>query len=102
MKPTERAIDWRLSGDALLPWVADVDGQRWQVRINDYTRGEPLYSLLVDGVTREDFGQWPACWTRPELPPDPDYVPPRPINEDDPAQQAEYEHEGDRYRNLKG
>jgi hypothetical protein len=101
MKATERTIEWKLSGDPLLPWEAHIDGKRWQVRINDYSLGETLYSLLIDGVTKEDFGSWPDCWTRPVLPPDPDYVPPKPINEDDPAQQEEYEWEGQRYRHLK-
>jgi uncharacterized protein (TIGR02996 family) len=95
----ERSLSWRLSGDALVPWEADVDGRRWRVRINDYTRREPVYSLLIDGALVIEFDDWPEAWTRPSLPGE---VEPRPaIDEDDPAQRHEYEYEGERYANFR-
>jgi hypothetical protein len=65
-----RKVDFRLSGDKLLPWEATVGGERWQVRINRWPDEEQAYSLLVDGVATEGFSSWPATWTRP-----PDHLP---------------------------
>lgn len=28
-------IAWRSTGDLFIPWSTGVDGQRWEVRIND-------------------------------------------------------------------
>jgi hypothetical protein len=68
MSRRERTVDWRLSGDPLHPWEADVDGARWRVRINDFPEEEFVYSLLVDGQVVEEFNDWPGVWTRPALP----------------------------------
>src|SRR3712207_9152792 len=31
-----REVAWEETGDVDHPWAAEVDGQRWQVRINDF------------------------------------------------------------------
>jgi hypothetical protein len=59
-----REVTWSASGDVFHPWTAEVDGQRWQIRINDFP-DEVLYTLLVDGVEIGDFNDWPRRWTRP-------------------------------------
>jgi hypothetical protein len=41
-----------------------VEGERWQVKVNDFPE-QHLYSLLVDGVPAEEFDEWPTAWTRP-------------------------------------
>jgi uncharacterized protein YjaG (DUF416 family) len=59
-----RPIAWQTTGDVDVPWVADVDGQRWTVRLGDYPEA-PMYALVVDGVEQGTFHDWPTTWTRP-------------------------------------
>ena len=40
-----------------------MDGQRWEVRINDFPE-EYMYSLLIDGTVVGDFHDWPEAWDR--------------------------------------
>lgn len=61
---TARAARFRATASALVPYEAEVDGERWTVRINDFP-AEPLYTLLVEGVEEEDLDAWPSAWTRP-------------------------------------
>jgi len=58
-----REITWEDTGDVFFPWSAQVDGERWRVRINDFP-DEPMYSLEIDGVIMGDFNDWPEQWTR--------------------------------------
>jgi hypothetical protein len=60
----DRPVAWRRTASAEHPYEADVDGQRWTVRVNDFP-AEALYTLLVDGAPVEDVEAWPAAWTRP-------------------------------------
>jgi len=64
-RPTAREVAWRRTASAEHPYEADVDGQRWTVRVNDFP-AEPLYTLLVDGQPVEDLDAWPGAWRRPE------------------------------------
>jgi hypothetical protein len=64
MSAADRAIRWRSTGDAECPYEAEVDGQRWMVRGNDFP-AERLYTLLIDGVEHEQYDSWPAAWVRP-------------------------------------
>lgn len=59
-----RAVEWRDTGDPERPWEAEVEGERWTVRLNDFPE-EPLYTLLVDGAPAGDFHDWPERWRRP-------------------------------------
>lgn len=61
---TARAVSFRKTASALVPYEAEVDGERWAVRVNDFP-AEPLYTLLVDGVEVEDLDAWPRAWARP-------------------------------------
>jgi uncharacterized protein YjaG (DUF416 family) len=58
-----RVIAWESTGDLDVPWAADVDGQRWGVRLGDYPEA-PMYALLIDGVEQGAFHDWPATWAR--------------------------------------
>ncbi len=60
-----RAVAWRLGDDAEHPYVVDVDGRRWELRLNDFPV-EPLYTLLVDGQEAGDLEEWPEAWQRPD------------------------------------
>lgn len=60
-----RDIDWHVTGEPVFPWKAEVDGEVWQVRINDFP-DEVLYTLIIDGEPSGDFHDWPETWTRDE------------------------------------
>ena len=59
----ERKVQWQKGATASLPYCATVEGQHWQLRLNDFP-AEPMYSLLIDGVAMEDFDDWPDGWQR--------------------------------------
>ena len=59
-----RRVTWRATGKGEFPYEADVDGQMWRVRVNDFP-AEPMYTLLVDGDEVETFDGWPPAWVRP-------------------------------------
>ena len=58
-------VVWRQTGDPYIPWGTDVDGHRWQVRLNDFP-DEPMYALLIDEALVGDFQEWPQYWDRGE------------------------------------
>jgi hypothetical protein len=58
-----RKVAWTATGDVELPWSADVENTRWQVRINDFP-DELMYSLVIDGQEAGDFHDWPQNWQR--------------------------------------
>lgn len=60
----ERAVAWRATKSAELPYEAEVDGRRWAVRVNDFP-AEPLYTLLIEGAPVENLDDWPGAWKRP-------------------------------------
>ena len=68
-------VVWRQTGDLNTPWETDVDGHRWQARLNDFPE-EPMYSLLIDEVLAGDFQEWPQYWDRGE---------PRPAGKEQPV-----------------
>jgi hypothetical protein len=90
MNRFERQLGWHLTGDAYIPWDAFVDGQHWEVRINDVPKDRHVYTLLVEGEPVTDFDDWPAAWTRPPLPEEPGWTPPEP-QPHDPSQDDEAE-----------
>jgi uncharacterized protein YjaG (DUF416 family) len=58
-----RALSWKSTGDASYPWAAEVDGNIWRIRINDFP-DELMYSLIIDGENAGDFHDWPEIWQR--------------------------------------
>ena len=58
-----RRVEWTRARDSHMPWSTEMDGQRWQVRLNDFP-DEPMYSLLVDGAEQGSFHDWPETWKR--------------------------------------
>jgi uncharacterized protein YjbI with pentapeptide repeats len=101
MKPRERKLDWRLSGDPFQPWEATVDGARWRVRIHDFPEEGHVYSLLVDGQVVEEFNDWPATWSRPPLPDTSGAGPGRAFDDDDPVERRDYELEAEQFERTK-
>jgi Protein of unknown function (DUF416) len=58
-----RELSWSETDDVNHPWATDVDGKRWQVRINDFP-DDLMYSLVIDGASVGDFHDWPGSWHR--------------------------------------
>lgn len=57
-------VSWSESGDPMRPLSAEVDGQSWVLRINDFP-AEPLFTLFVDGEELGDLNEPPANWRMP-------------------------------------
>jgi hypothetical protein len=49
--------------DAEYPLLAEVNGQVWTVRVNDFPEA-PMYTLALDGTEVMDFDNWPKKWSR--------------------------------------
>ena len=43
--------------------TAQVDGEVWRVRLNDFP-DDLMYSLLIDGQVVGSFHDWPETWSR--------------------------------------
>jgi uncharacterized protein YjaG (DUF416 family) len=56
-------VSWADTGDVEHPWAAEVEGERWQVRLNDFP-DDYMYSLIADGREVGDFHDWPEGWQR--------------------------------------
>ncbi len=56
-------IQWHPTGEPEYPWAADVDGEVWKIRLNDFP-DEILYTLMINGEARGDFHDWPETWSR--------------------------------------
>jgi hypothetical protein len=61
-----RSVAWSLADDPECPWLADVDGQRWRVRLNDFP-DEPMYGLAIENKCVGNFHDWPETWIRPAI-----------------------------------
>jgi uncharacterized protein YjaG (DUF416 family) len=58
-----RELSWRTTDDPAHPWAAEVDGNTWRVRVNDFP-DELMYSLIIGGENAGDFHDWPETWRR--------------------------------------
>lgn len=59
-----RELSWGSTSDPAHPWAAEVDGNTWRIRVNDFP-DELMYSLIIGGESAGDFHDWPETWTRP-------------------------------------
>ena len=59
-----RPVQFRRGESAELPFLAEVEGERWVVRINDFPE-RALYSLLIGGEEAGDLEGWPPAWHKP-------------------------------------
>jgi hypothetical protein len=66
----QRPIPWKIatSGEPYMVFEAEVGGEHWRVRINDFP-DEPAFTLIVNGREVIHFDDWPAFWgVRPPFP----------------------------------
>lgn len=81
-------VTWQKGSDPRVPFVATVDGERWELRLGE-TPSAPKYTLVVDGEVVAQVTDWPANWRDPD---------------DDPYQKREMELEEEKFqrtRNIK-
>lgn len=64
---TQIPVMWTHTGDVDNPYTADVRGQRYTLRLNDFP-AEPAYTLMAGGHELQDLEEWPRAWVRPEMP----------------------------------
>ncbi|HBG74134.1 MAG TPA: hypothetical protein DDW79_01565, partial [Anaerolineae bacterium] len=58
-----RPLSWSATGNPDVHWKTEVDGDSWQVRLNDFP-DEVMYTLTVNGEVAGDFHDWPKGWQR--------------------------------------
>lgn len=58
-------VDWLGTGSAGAPYRAEVGGDEWMVRVNDWPAEPTVYTLFVNGRERFGFDGWPDTWSRP-------------------------------------
>ena len=61
----DTVIDWLGTGSAGEPYRAEVDGDEWQIRVNDWPAEPSVYTLFVNGREAFGFDGWPDTWSRP-------------------------------------
>lgn len=64
---TRVAITWKHTGDAEVPYAAEVRRRNYTIRINDFP-AEPLYTLICEGAELQDLEDWPPAWVKPTPP----------------------------------
>jgi hypothetical protein len=85
MRRVLQPVRFRASDDAGFAYVAEVGGELWRIRINEFPEHASLYTLLVNDNPAEELMEWPDAWVRPE----------------DPVEQAEYAREIEHYARTK-
>lgn len=58
-----REVSWRDTDDVNYPWVTEVAGETWRVRLNDFP-DEVMYTLIINDAVTGSFHDWPECWQR--------------------------------------
>ena len=56
---------WRETGNPFFPCEADVDGQKWTLRLNEWPEEPLAYTLMIGGREVLNFNEWPSAWLRP-------------------------------------
>lgn len=57
----KQAVAWVKTDRAEFPYTAEVKGQTWLIRINNFPE-EPLYTLLIENQEIGSFDDWSTVW----------------------------------------
>lgn len=57
----KQATAWVKTDRAEFPYTADINGQTWLIRVNDFPE-EPLYTLLIENQEIGSFDDWSPVW----------------------------------------
>ena len=55
------AVVWYPTNDPIQPFHAEVGGESWRLRIDDFP-AEHLYTLLINSKEVGAFDDWPKNW----------------------------------------
>lgn len=58
-------VDWLGTGAATQPYRAEVGGDEWLVRVNEWPEEPTVYTLFINGREAFGFDGWPDGWSRP-------------------------------------
>jgi hypothetical protein len=58
-----KKVNWSGTADLENPWQADVEGENWLVKINDFP-DDYLYTLIINGLQIGKIHEWPVSWMR--------------------------------------
>lgn len=59
----KQTVVWAKTEQAEFPYVAEINGQSWQLRINDFP-AQPLYTLFIADQEIGSFDEWSQAWQR--------------------------------------
>lgn len=59
----KQPLTWTRTDRAEFPYRVEINGQDWQIRINNFPE-EELYTLLIQGQVVGSFDDWPNHWQR--------------------------------------
>lgn len=59
----QETVVWEKSGDPEYPFVAQLNGLKFIIRINNFPANE-LYTLIVNSEEVADFDDWPEAWVQ--------------------------------------
>lgn len=59
----KQAVVWAKTDHAEFPYVAEINGHSWRLRINDFPE-QPLYTLFIDDQEIGNFDEWSLIWQR--------------------------------------
>lgn len=59
----KQTIFWAKTTQAEFPYLANVNGQVWRIRINDFPE-ENLYTLFIQDQEIGSFDEWSALWQK--------------------------------------
>jgi hypothetical protein len=62
--PFSVPVRWTRTDDAEFPYRAEIEGETWTIRVNDWPDDPTVYTLLI-GEEATDFNDWPGHWKRP-------------------------------------
>ena len=63
--PFEQPVRWTKTDDAEFPYTAQINGDTWVIRVNDWPEDPTVFSLLVNDEEHLDFDGWSKRWNKP-------------------------------------
>lgn len=59
-------VNWQTNADPIYPFVAQVEGKEWKLRVNNFPEEEHVYTLFIDKKAAFSFSEMPKAWKYPD------------------------------------